>query len=260
MEFSLLYFGDVVGEIGLEALADALPGLKDEFKPDLILVNLENVSQGKGVKIREYQKLLSLGIDAFSGGDHMWRFDEISDLLDKPDTMIARPANFPNSPGRGYLDLTVMGKRVRLISLMGRVFMHAQIDSPFSKLDAILAEGPKPDVVIVDFHAEATSEKRALAEYGAERVQLQVGTHTHVPTADAQILSSGTGFITDLGMCGPTDSSLGADKQEALKGFLTGRPWRYTLAAGQCELGAIFAKISFDEKRTTHIEHVRRFV
>src|SRR5262249_8712229 len=154
----------------------------------------------------------------------------------------------------------VKGKRVRLINLMGRVFTGANnIDSPFHTFDTLAAEQPEPDVIIVDFHAEATSEKRALAEYVDGRAQLVVGTHTHVPTADAQILPQGTAFISDLGMTGPQDSSLGADKTEVIKNFLTGLPWRYNVGAGQCELGAIFSRIDLTSKRAVHIEHIRRF-
>src|SRR5262249_9380695 len=138
--------------------------------------------------------------------------------------------------------------------------MNDNVESPFMTLDTLVTQAPTPDAVIVDFHAEATSEKRALAEYAAGKAQLVVGSHTHVPTADAQILPSGTSFISDMGMCGPQDAGLGADKNEALKGFLTGLPWRYSVAAGECELGAVFCTIDLDEKRAVHIEHIRRSI
>jgi len=259
MNFSVLYIGDIVGEPGREAVRELLPQLHKEFSPDLVLANPENATHGRGLNLKHYEELKSLGIDAFSGGDHIWQFEDLVQALDKPGMVLARPANYPKAPGKGFVDLTVKGKRVRLISLMGRVFMHAQVDSPFQEFDRLVAEYPAPDAVIVDFHAEATSEKRCLAEYIGERAQLVVGTHTHVPTADAQILPSGTAFISDLGMTGPQDSSLGADKNEALKSFLTGLPWRYTLGTGQCELGAIFCTIDFDSRRALHIEHIRRF-
>lgn len=261
MQFSLLYFGDIVGEPGRDAVAKALPELRERYQPDLVLANIENATHGRGVNYRHYQELKRLGIDGFSSGDHIWRYEELLPELDNPDTMIARPGNYPQAPGRGYLDFVVKGKRVRLISLIGRVFTSAtNADSPFHTFDRLAKEGQEPDAIIVDFHAEATSEKRALAEYVGGRAQVVVGTHTHVPTADAQILGNGAAFISDLGMCGPQDSSLGADKTEALKGFLTGLPWRYTVAAGECELGAVFATIDFDAKRAVHIEHIRRFV
>lgn len=258
MEIRILYFGDIVGEPGRKAVAELLPALRDEFQPDIIFANAENATNGKGVSLDHYKELISLGIDAMSSGDHIWQSPDITAEMDRPDLMLIRPANYNNAPGRGFLDLTVKGKRLRLINLFGRVFTGANVDNPFLKLDDILNE-PGYDLAVVDFHAEATSEKRMLGEYADGRAQLVVGTHTHVPTADARILPKGTAFISDLGMVGPTDSSLGADKEPVLKNFLTGLPWRYSLATGQCELGAVFATIDAENKRATHIEHVRRF-
>ena len=260
MEATILFFGDIVGRPGREAVAEALPELRKQYAPDLVLANLENVTHGRGVLPKHVQELMNLGIDAFTAGDHLWKFKEILPELDRPNIPIVRPANYPKTvPGKRYLDIIVKGKRVRILSLIGRTFMHAPVDSPFAVLNEILAVQPLPDAVILDVHAEATSEKRALAEYAAGRVQLQVGTHTHVPTADAQILPNGTAFITDLGMCGPTDSSLGAEKGEAIKGFLTGLPWNYTVAEGMCEIGAVIATISLDQTPAQRIEHIRRF-
>jgi metallophosphoesterase (TIGR00282 family) len=258
MKFSVLYIGDIVGEPGREAVAELLPQLKKELDPDLILANGENATHGRGLNLAHYKELSKLGIDAFSSGDHIWRYEDLVNELDKPDVMVIRPANYSKAVGRGFVDLTVKGKRVRLINLMGRVFMKEGLDNPFLAFDKAFAEYPAPDAVIVDFHAEATSEKRALAEYLDGRAQLVVGTHTHVPTADARILAAGTAFITDLGMTGPIDSCLGADKKEIIESFLTGLPWRYTVGAGQCELGAVFSIIDFDEKKAVSIESVRR--
>lgn len=259
MQFSLLYLGDIVGEPGREAVKELLPGLVKEFAPDLVLANCENVTHGNGVLPKHVEELAGYGIDAFSSGDHIWRYEELLAEIDRPELKLIRPANYPQAPGKGFLDLTVKGKRVRLINLMGRVFMNGNLDSPFHLADRIVAEQPAPDAVIVDFHAEATSEKRCLAEYLDGRVQLVVGSHTHVPTADAQILPKGTAFISDMGMIGPRDSSLGADKKEPLKSFLTGLPWRYSVGTGQCELGAAFCIIDFGSGKAVRIEHVRRF-
>jgi len=258
MEIRVLYFGDIVGEPGRAAMAELLPALRDEFQPDVIFANAENATHGKGVRYEHYRELKALGIDAFSTGDHIWQSPDIASEMDNPDLMLIRPANYAGTPGKGYLDLVIKGKRLRLINLLGRVFTGANVDNPFLTLDTILDE-PGYDLAIIDFHAEATSEKRMLAEYADGRAQLVVGTHTHVPTADAHILPKGTGFISDLGMVGPHDSSLGADKEPVLKNFLTGLPWRYSLAAGQCELGAVFASIDVEQRCVTHIEHVRRF-
>ena len=259
MKFSVLYLGDIVGEPGRDAVAELLPALKKELDPDLILANGENATHGRGLNLKHYQELSRLGLDAFSSGDHIWAYPDLVAELDNAKVNVIRPANYPKAPGRGFLDLTVKGKRVRLINLMGRVFMKDGLDNPFLAFDKLVAEYPVPDAVIVDFHAEATSEKRAMAEYIDGRAQLMVGTHTHVPTADAQILALGTAFISDLGMTGPQDSCLGADKKEIMQSFLTGMPWRYTVSAGQCELGAVFSTIDFEAKRALSIEHIRRF-
>ena len=259
MQLSILYFGDIVGRSGREAVASALPALRKEFKPDLVLANIENATHGRGVLKRHYDELISIGIDAFSSGDHIWKFKELLPDLDRSDLQLVRPANYPKAPGKRFLDLNVKGKRVRLINLLGRTFMGANVDSPFSTFDLIAKEAPLPDIILVDFHAEATSEKRALAEYVGGRAQLVVGTHTHVPTADAKVLPNGCAFISDLGMCGPEDSSLGAEKNEAIRGFLTGLPWHYSLAKGECELGAVFVEIDFETKTAQRIEHLRRF-
>ena len=259
MLLSILYFGDIVGSPGREAVAAALPGLRSEFDPDLVLANIENATHGRGVLKRHYDELKAAGIDAFSSGDHIWKFKEFINDIGRPELQLVRPANYPQAPGKRFLDLNIKGKRVRLINLLGRTFMGGNVDSPFLTFDAIAKELPAADLILVDFHAEATSEKRALAEYIGGRAQLIVGTHTHVPTADAQILPNGAAFISDLGMCGPTDSSLGAEKNEAMRGFLTGLPWHYNLAEGECELGAIYAEIDFETKTAQRIEHIRRF-
>jgi metallophosphoesterase (TIGR00282 family) len=258
MEIKLLYFGDIVGEPGRDAIAELLPQLREEFQPDVIFANGENATHGKGISLGHYHELKGYGIDAFTTGDHIWQSIDIVSELDHPDILVARPANYAGAPGRGYLDLTVCGKRLRLINLLGRVFTGANVDNPFLTLDTILSV-PGYDLAILDMHAEATSEKRMMAEYADGRVALVVGSHTHVPTADAQILEKGTGFISDLGMVGPKNSSLGADKEPVLKNFLTGLPWRYSLASGQCELGAIFARIDAETGHTVHLEHIRRF-
>ncbi len=259
MELSVLFFGDIVGDPGRDAVAELLPGLREEFKPDLILANVENATRGKGVSYEHYKELRKIGIDAMTTGDHIWQSPDIAEHLDNPDVLVTKPANYAGTPGRGYLDLTVVGKKVRVMNFIGRVFTGVHAENPFLLFDELWESLPKADVTIVDFHAEATSEKRAFAEHVNGRAGLVVGSHTHVPTADAQIMSEGTGFISDMGMCGPQDSCLGADKEPIIKNFLTGLPWRYSLATGQCELGAIFCRIDVESGKATHLEHVRRF-
>src|ERR1044072_4146145 len=195
MEISVLYIGDIVGEPGREAVAELLPALKKQYEPDLVLANCENATHGKGFNKKHYEFLRAAGVDAFTSGDHIWNSsdDFIAEMESNPELQVVRPANYPKAPGKGFLDITVKGKRVRLVNLIGRVFTGANnVDSPFHTADKIITEQPQPDVIIVDFHAEATSEKRMLADYLDGRVQLVVGTHTHVPTADVQILPLGT--------------------------------------------------------------------
>lgn len=258
MILSTLYFGDVVGEAGINAIALALPELIEEYKPDLLLANIENISHGRGVHPIQYQQMLDLGFEGFTSGDHVWHFKETLSLLDQPNCVLLRPANYANCPGKGFIDLTVKGKRLRLVSLQGRVFMSSNLDNPFTVFDKIYEIGPQPDLIFVDFHAEATSEKRSFAEYVLGRAQLVVGTHTHVPTADAQIIENKTAFISDIGMNGPHDSCLGAEKEQIIKSFLTGLPWRYNLGAGECELGAVYSKIDLGNKLPLEIKHIRR--
>jgi 2',3'-cyclic-nucleotide 2'-phosphodiesterase len=259
MTISILYFGDIVGEPGRQAVASALPELRERFQPDAIFANADNATHGRGLSFKHYQELMKLGIDAVASGDHVWRYDDLVAELDNPKIMVCRPANYRNAPGRGYCDVIVKGKTLRLIHLQGQVFMQATVDSPFTTFDALEKTLPPADITVVDFHAEATSEKRCLAEHINGRAALVVGTHTHVPTADAQILDPGTAFLSDIGMCGPQDSSLGADKDEVLKNFLTGLPWRYTVAIGQCELGAVFCTVDTVSGKATHLEHIRLF-
>jgi hypothetical protein len=258
MELSILFIGDVVGRPGRETLAGVLPELREQYQPDLVLVNAENATHGRGLSPEHYNWFKQIGVDGLTSGDHIWHMRDIFPVLNAPDTILIRPANYGKAPGKGVMDITAKGKRIRIINLMGRVFTSESLDNPFLLFDKLVEEYPKPDAVIVDFHAEATSEKRAFAEYVSGRAQLVVGTHTHVPTADACILNEKTAFISDLGMVGPQDSCLGAEKDEIIQHFLTGLPWRYSVGAGQCQLGAIFSRIDLGESRAIHLEQVSR--
>jgi len=260
MELKVLFFGDIVGEGGRAAIAQQLLDWKQEHRPDLIIANAENATHGKGLQASHAKALRDLGIDVLTGGDHTWKYEDIYPVLEDEKSQVLRPDNYEDSPGRGVVDVVVLGRRVRIMNLLGRVFMNANVDNPFLRFDDLLAEGPTPDVVIVDFHAEATSEKAAFAHYVDGRAHLVFGTHTHVPTADARILPQGCGIISDAGMCGPTNSILGVLPSEPLRNFLTGRPWRYTLAEEDIEIGAVVATIDLANKRCTSIQHLRTIV
>ena len=218
----ILFLGDIVARPGREAVVQALPKLKAEYKPDLVIANAENIAHGKGVTQNTLNELLSGGIDFFTSGNHVWK-KEGSLLLENRQIPLIRPANYPEGvPGRGFEILPVLSKKIAIINLIGRTFFKNHYDCPFKAADRILAELEKENLnaIIVDFHAEATSEAKALGYYLDGRVSAVLGTHTHIPTADEEILENKTAFITDVGMCGVKDSILGKNKEEILETFL----------------------------------------
>ena len=220
----VLFIGDIVGRIGRETIAQVLPKLKKEKKIDIVIANAENSAHGSGITERIIEELEKSGIDYFTMGDHALRRKNQSGLYSLHN--IVRPANFPSGvPGHGYCLIPVKDKNILLINLIGRVFMKADYDCPFRKLDEILAnvnlQANNIFAIIVDIHAETTSEKVALMHYADGRVNAVLGTHTHVKTADEQTTDKGTAFITDVGMVGAGDSSLGIAKEGAIRTFLT---------------------------------------
>lgn len=234
-----MFFGDIVGRIGRQAMVKILPELKKEFKPDLVLANAENIAHGKGVTVDTLKELMRTGIDYFTSGNHFWSKKEDAEKVVKENLPIIRPANYPDTfSGRGYAlietqvnaDISTNHRcnshksAILLINLVGRVFMKDDeqiISCPFKKVDEILVKFPEIKIKIVDFHAEATSEKTSLGYYLDGRVSLVVGTHTHIPTSDEQILPQGTAYISDLGMVGHKESIIGVEKQPILDHFLS---------------------------------------
>jgi metallophosphoesterase (TIGR00282 family) len=227
----LLFVGDVVGAPGRRTLAALLPELRRRHEPDWVIVNGENASGGIGLNARNAQELLDLGVDAITLGNHAFRHRDIYPVLDS-DAPIIRPANYPKGdPGRGSLVLERDGARLGVVNMSGTVFVEAA-RSPFAEIDAALAElRGKTDHVLVDFHAEATSEKVAMGWHLDGRVTVCVGTHTHVPTADARVLPGGTAYITDVGMTGARGGVIGADREHALRRFLTQTPVKLDTAS-----------------------------
>ena len=217
----LLFIGDVVGGIGRRALATVLPVLREEHQPDFVVVNGENAAGGVGITAKTAQEMLDLGVDAITLGNHAYRHRDVYEYLDR-EPRIVRPANFPKgSPGRGHTVVESNGIRLGVVNLSGQLFLEA-VRSPFSEADAVLAElRDSTDAVLVDMHAEATSEKVAIGWYLDGRVMAVVGTHTHVPTADARVLPDGTAYITDVGMTGPRGGVIGVKKELAIERFLT---------------------------------------
>lgn len=261
----MLLLGDIVGRPGRDAVISSVPELRAELGLDLVVANAENASGGLGLQPAEAEALLDCGIDVLTTGNHIWKYREIQPYLDES-RRVVRPANFPpGTPGRG---LTVVqaadGTAVAVLNLQGRVFMEA-LDCPFRVADKQLATLPREvKVVLVDFHAEATSEKIALGLYLAGRVSAVVGTHTHVQTSDARLLRDASGrttaWLTDLGMCGPQDSVLGMEPQAIVRRFVGALPTRFQVAGGPVVLEGAVVEIDAETGRATGIETFRKTV
>jgi len=243
----LLFVGDVMGKPGRRALHSILPRLVDQHRTDYVVVNVENSAGGFGVTPDVMDELSDLPIDCYTTGNHVWDKREGYDLLDREPRLL-RPANYPDgNPGKGvYVGETAGGIPVAVLNLEGRVFM-SQLESPFLVADRLLAQlDKKVKVIFVDFHAEATSEKQAIAFYLDGRVSAVIGTHTHVPTADERVLPNGTALLTDVGMTGPYESVIGMRVDKVLKRFLLQTPSSFEVAKRDVRLAA--ALVDIDEK------------
>ena len=237
----ILFLGDVMGRAGRAAVTEHLPRLRDEWRLDFVVINGENASNGMGLSGDHAKVLFDAGADCVTLGDHA--FDQ-KDMLQhiESDSRIIRPLNFAkNAPGKGYrLFNTRGGKKVLVVQALGQVFMKRAFDDPFGAVEAVLQKHPRgglAQAIIVDMHCEATSEKMAMGHFCNGKASLVVGTHTHIPTGDAQILEGGTAYLTDAGMCGDYDSVIGMDKAEPMRRFLTGMPkGRFTPANGPATL------------------------
>ncbi|AXI53916.1 TIGR00282 family metallophosphoesterase [Sulfitobacter sp. JL08] len=246
-----LFLGDVMGRAGRAAVWEHLPRIRDEWRLDFVVVNGENASNGMGLSADHARVLLAAGADCITLGDHA--FDQ-KDMLQFIETepRILRPLNFAKSaPGKGFRLFTARGgRKVLVLQVLGQVFMKRPFDDPFSAVEPVLKSHPlggMASAVIVDMHCEASSEKMAMGHYCDGRASLVVGTHTHVPTADAQILNGGTAYQTDAGMCGDYNSVIGMDKGEPMRRFITGMPKaRFTPAAGEATLSGVF--VDSDDK------------
>ena len=242
----LLFVGDVVGSVGRRALATLLPGLRERHRPDFVVVNGENAAGGVGITEGTARELLELGADALTLGNHAYRHREVYGYLDR-DERVVRPANYPKgSPGRGHTVVEREGRRLAVLNLAGMLFMEAA-RSPFAEADAALAElSGRAEHVLVDFHAEATSEKIALARWLDGRVTAVIGTHTHVQTADPRVQPGGTAAITDAGMTGPHDSVIGVAAELAIGRMRTGMPVRFQPAEGGVRIEGVLVECGED--------------
>jgi 2',3'-cyclic-nucleotide 2'-phosphodiesterase len=254
----ILFIGDIVGAPGRRIVVERLEDIIGNEQADLVIANGENSASGFGITPRLTEELLSMGIEVLSGGNHIWDRKEILDFIPREPRLL-RPANFPAaSPGRGlFRGTSRQGIPYAVLCLQGRIFMASNED-PFSTADRELASlGPETKVILVDIHAEATSEKQAMGWHLDGRVSAVVGTHTHVPTADERILPNGTAYITDVGMTGPHDSVIGMEKGSIIKRFLDGLPARFEVATGDIQMNAVFIEVDSLSGRAVSIARRR---
>lgn len=259
MSLRLLCVGDVVGSPGRRVLAEGVPALVERHGVDCVIVNAENAASGSGLTPALYQKVIDAGADLVTLGDHIYRRKEIISTLETSDRIV-RPANLPpTAPGREYAICEVgAGHRVAVISVLGRMFMKLPTSCPFATVDRLLRALPTDvKVVVVDVHAEATSEKVAMGWHLDGRVSCVFGTHTHIPTADERVLPGGTAYITDLGMTGPYDSVLGRLKERVIGTMMSAVPSPFDVARGDVRLCGILVDVDPQSGRATGIERVR---
>ena len=254
MSFTILFVADICGRVGRQAAAHMIKPLREKFSADYVIANVENAAGGFGITPQMSQKAFSYGINVQTSGNHIWdRQDIIEYLQEKP--KLLRPANYPfGTPGLGLYVEKVGNFQVAVLNLMGRTYMK-DIDCPFKTADRELNRiDPDVNIVLVDFHAEATSEKQALFYYLDGKVSAIVGTHTHVQTADEQISARGTAYISDAGMTGPFDSIIGMQKRPSLERFLTGMPVRFTTASEDVRISGVVIRIDPATGRALKIE------
>jgi metallophosphoesterase (TIGR00282 family) len=254
---NILMVGDVFGESGRAALAKHLPALRQQHAIDFCVVNIENAASGFGVTPPMARQALEQGADVLTSGNHIWDRKEIVEYITK-ENLLLRPANFPaGTPGVGYVTIKAGPHKVAVLNLMGRVFM-LPIDCPFQKANEIVPELRKETpIILVDMHAEATSESVAMGWHLDGRVSAVVGTHRHVQTADERVLPGGTAYITDLGMTGPTDGVIGVDRELILQRFLNQMPVRFEPAKGPAALHGVIIAVDPDNGRATDIRRLR---
>ncbi len=248
----VLFIGDIYGEPGREMVKKFLPILKDEHKPNIIIVNGENsADNGRGIKETYYKELMKLGVNAVTMGNHVWGQKELVNFIDEAN--ILRPANYLSAPGKKHLVLNFNGKKLLVINLLGRTFMDANLENPFVTAKNIL-EKEDYDYSIIDFHAEATSEKIAFAHYLDGLASAIVGTHTHVQTADDRLLPKGTLYLTDVGMTGPLNGIIGVSKEIVINRFLNGYTTPNKVEVGLKQLNAVVLNLESKEIKRIHIE------
>lgn len=257
----ILFFGDIMGRVGRRGLEAKIDDYKKKYKPDLIVANAENLAHGKSITEKTLTAMIEAGIDFFTSGNHIFKKKEAFEILNsKKYNNIIRPQNYPKPvAGHGYRLLELGSKNILMINLMGRVFIREDFDCPFKAFDKIYKKfaNKKIHATIVDFHAEATSEKISLAHYVDGRASAVLGTHTHVATADNRILNDGTAFVSDVGFVGATDSVIGVDKNDIIKGFLTQLPQPHNIPEeGECTINAVLVEVNPRNGKAKSIKRV----
>ncbi len=256
---NFLVIGDIIGTPGMDALRANISRLKERFNIDFTIVNGENSADGMGITHKILKDMYALGVDVVTLGNHTWGKKDIFTFIDDEERLV-RPANYPQGVrGKGSTLINCKGQKIGVINLIGRVDIGGSFDSPFEigdkEIEKLKNKGA--DVIIIDFHAEATAEKKALAYYMQDKVNILFGTHTHIQTADEMIYPSGMGYITDVGMTGPKNSIIGMSPEAALKRFLTQIPERYSCATGDFMLNGVVFEYDEKNKKVTHIERIR---
>ncbi|KKP90112.1 MAG: Metallophosphoesterase [Parcubacteria group bacterium GW2011_GWA2_36_10] len=259
----ILFFGDVVGSLGRKAVKIMLPIWQKKYQTDLSIANIENLAHGKGLTLKTLQEIKATGVDLFTGGNHIWSKEDILEI----EKVEKFPIAFPANDSRTFPDYTYQSKKVQnqdviVFNLCGRTFMQDDnLSNPFLAADKFLASFPPDAITILDFHAEATSEKRALGLYLDGRISAVLGTHTHVPTNAAQILANGTGYITDVGMIGSYPSVIGVEAQVIIDKFVNESTLSHRYPdSGQIEINALLLEIDKDSKKTVAIQNLREIL
>lgn len=255
---NILAVGDIVGNSGVNKLKSELKGIKAKYNIDFCIVNGENAAEGMGITKKNFDDIILAGADCITMGNHTWGKKEIFTFIDDP--KILRPLNYPDGVcGKGYNIYECNNKKIAVINAMGRAEINVQTENPFIQIQKVIDKIKKEvDIIVLDFHAEATAEKEAMGYFLDGKATIVFGTHTHVQTADEKILEKGTAYITDIGMTGPKNSVLGMDKEAALKRFLTALPEKYRVATGETMLNGCVFKINDETNTVMDIERITR--
>ncbi|MDX9691539.1 MAG: TIGR00282 family metallophosphoesterase [Acholeplasmataceae bacterium] len=247
----VLFIGDIYGRPGIDMLTEYLPELKKTYKPNIVIVNAENAANGRGITLKIYKEIMSLGVHAITMGNWVWGNKELFEFIE--DSNIVRPINFRQAPGKGFLTINYNGQKLLVINVLGRTFMNANLECPFETVKKTILEH-EVDYTLVDIHAEATSEKVAIGHYLDGLASAVVGTHTHIQTADERALPNGTLYITDVGMTGPLNGVIGVTKEIVLDRFLNGFSIPNEVAPGPKQLNAVIMDFAKKSINRIHIE------